>query len=482
MLGEQKKRHEMIELPIEASPYGLEGYYRATYTVTKEDAFDEAKIQVFLRSKSEEGEKVERNRTLAATLTTIAEKVHTTGLSDADAALDTEKGVSRTLTFLKQPSLLEITGRYDDRYRVALRGRKEPAWIDAGQVRKRPVPARGRAVHLRAAYLKNGPSQRTLHVDFDFDRPTTYPLPVKIESDSNSLELTLWHTEAEENLTLTSATLPTPLSSYIKKVAFEQNDAQCTVQIATNELLWGYDYDFLDNGSLRLSLYRPPQRPTNLSENKPLQGLTFLLSAGHGGDHVGAIGAAGLRESDVNLEITRRLAGMLEDKGATIELVRDKDTYVSLSQRARIIRRSRADFMISIHNNAVSNYSDPGKARGPLTFFTHGHQLELAWNLYRQMPRIRRYKESSAPVRQRAFRVTRKATHMPGVLVECLFLSHPEDEMLLLDSAFLDTLVAGLYKGIVATVDPGASEDITPATYATNKFYRQVKHPVDSAD
>ncbi|MFW6286447.1 MAG: N-acetylmuramoyl-L-alanine amidase [Candidatus Sumerlaeota bacterium] len=465
-IGDTETRHAMQEIPKSSAPYGIPGIYKASYIVQDSDRFDQASIEVHLLLDG-----VEEKKSTAAQLTTLANKVHSLARTMPDTALNKGQGVSKTLTFLKQSALVEITGRRDDRYRVALPGRDDPAWVKVADIEERMPLQPLETVRVKDIKVSTASDQRSSRILFDLDRSTTHSLPILCDTESNILDLTIWGAHDEGSLTTTK-------TARVESVSRVRKGPALQYRLRLSDPLWGFDYTFREDGDLELTLRHPP--PINPDAQRPLGGVRILLSAGHGGDDTGAVGPAGMRESDANLAITLRLARLLKKAGATIEMVRDDDSYVSLDDRGNIIRESNADFMISIHNNAVSSYTDQRKARGPLAFFTYGHQLELAWNIYNRLPRIRSLDLSPAPVRQRAFRVTRKATHMPGVLVECLFISHPEDEMLLLNPAFLDTLAAEIYKGLVATLSPTDEAEPITVTFATNKYYVQKKFAVEN--
>ena len=92
------------------------------------------------------------------------------------------------------------------------------------------------------------------------------------------------------------------------------------------------------------------------SINKPLSGKIIVIDPGHGGnsseDHVGP---TGLREKDVNLQISLRLGELLRQAGAEVHETRTEDIYVSLSQRAKLANTIRPNFFLSIHQNAFAN-------------------------------------------------------------------------------------------------------------------------------
>jgi N-acetylmuramoyl-L-alanine amidase len=77
-----------------------------------------------------------------------------------------------------------------------------------------------------------------------------------------------------------------------------------------------------------------------------------MLDPGHGGHDPGAVGAAGLREKDVALEVAHRVAPVLSRQGLAVSLTRDDDRFVSLEERTLRANAFNADLFVSIHCNA----------------------------------------------------------------------------------------------------------------------------------
>ena len=79
----------------------------------------------------------------------------------------------------------------------------------------------------------------------------------------------------------------------------------------------------------------------------------IVLDAGHGGHDSGATGPSGLREKEVVLDVTRRVARMVEeDLGIKVALTRSTDVFVPLRDRTNFANKQRADLFVSIHANA----------------------------------------------------------------------------------------------------------------------------------
>lgn len=90
-----------------------------------------------------------------------------------------------------------------------------------------------------------------------------------------------------------------------------------------------------------------------VSWGTPLYGADVVLDAGHGGEfETGAVGANGLIEKDVNLQIARRTALELNQRGHSVALTRTGDYRVPLEVRAAIANQLDASVFVSIHHNA----------------------------------------------------------------------------------------------------------------------------------
>ncbi len=94
--------------------------------------------------------------------------------------------------------------------------------------------------------------------------------------------------------------------------------------------------------------------------------VDVVLDPGHGGeDEKGAIGPSGETEAEVNLDVARRAARLLEVRGFSVSLTRTSDYRIAIPVRAAIAERLQPSAFVSIHHNAPSpdiseNRSAPG--------------------------------------------------------------------------------------------------------------------------
>lgn len=101
-----------------------------------------------------------------------------------------------------------------------------------------------------------------------------------------------------------------------------------------------------------------PVKPTSSLSN-----LKIVIDPGHGGSDPGAIGL-GVKEKDVVLDIGLRMKKYFNQTPMTPILTREKDVFITLSNRGAFAAKNNADSFVSIHANALN-----GSAQGQETFY-----------------------------------------------------------------------------------------------------------------
>lgn len=109
---------------------------------------------------------------------------------------------------------------------------------------------------------------------------------------------------------------------------------------------------------LVLDIYRAtestPAQPSGRTAGAGLQPLRLIvLDPGHGGHDPGATGPTGVMEKDVVLDVTKRVARLVEEGlGVRVAMSRSTDVFIPLRERTSFANRQRADLFVSIHANA----------------------------------------------------------------------------------------------------------------------------------
>ena len=197
-------------------------------------------------------------------------------------------------------------------------------------------------------------------------------------------------------------------------------------------------------------LMAPAVRPVSVTRAAPL-----ILDAGHGGEDGGAVSVTGVPESRVNLEIVQKLRDTLALYGVDPVVLREEDVSLhdpeastlrekkrsDLKNRVRAVEAVEGGTLLSIHQNSY-----PGSQyRGAQVFYAPtGGSRELAELLQMAL------REELQPDNDRQAKPIPESVYLmnhvscPAVLVECGFLSNPEEEALLRDGGYQRQLAAVL--------------------------------------
>ncbi|AQS60057.1 SH3 domain-containing protein [Desulforamulus ferrireducens] len=193
---------------------------------------------------------------------------------------------------------------------------------------------------------------------------------------------------------------------------------------------------------------------SKISYSDGLEGKTVFLDAGHGGHDNGASGQNGLKEKDVNLAITLKVAELLRNQGANVILSRDDDTFVDLYERTRLANEQNADIFVSIHSNANLNRAIGGTstyfyapASTPYLYEQKSDRERLARDVQREL--VAALGRRDIGVLQSNFAVLRTSI-MPSILIETAFISNAEEEALLGSAEVQQRAAEAIARGISA--------------------------------
>lgn len=192
----------------------------------------------------------------------------------------------------------------------------------------------------------------------------------------------------------------------------------------------------------------------------PKPEYSIVIDAGHGGRDGGAVGkSTGITESELNLEYALQLKEFCEEFGFDVVLTRSTmdglyDENASnkkkseMENRINTINNSGADLMISLHMNAFPLSS----SEGAQVFYGKGsgQGYELAKSIQTNLSQS--FESARDYVTVGDYFVLNFST-IPSVLVECGFLSNPEEERLLQDDSYKKSFCYSLLAGIINYFD-----------------------------
>ncbi|MFI3175461.1 MAG: N-acetylmuramoyl-L-alanine amidase [Bacillota bacterium] len=184
----------------------------------------------------------------------------------------------------------------------------------------------------------------------------------------------------------------------------------------------------------------------------PVNDKIVVLDAGHGGWDPGTVGLQGETEKEINLKIMTRLQMLLEQGGAMVYITRTTDEALGttksedMANRRIIADENMGDILVSVHQNAFSDAT----AKGAQVFYHHTSEggKKLAEDIQSLL------KTFADPDNQREAKSNDnyyilRSTTMPSVLVECGFLSNPEEERLLNTEEYQEKIAWSIYLGIL---------------------------------
>ena len=166
-----------------------------------------------------------------------------------------------------------------------------------------------------------------------------------------------------------------------------------------------------------------------------IKGKIITLDPGHGGSDPGAIGASGLKEKQITLEISMRVKELLEKEGAKVFMTRttDKDVYApnasdraELQARVNVAEKNNSDLFISLHINSSVNKNVGGFSS--YYYPKTDHDLKIAQAIQNKF--AKNFGVDNLGVRQANFYVVKRCS-MPATLLEMCFISNPKEEKLM---------------------------------------------------
>jgi N-acetylmuramoyl-L-alanine amidase len=211
----------------------------------------------------------------------------------------------------------------------------------------------------------------------------------------------------------------------------------------------------------------------------------IVIDAGHGGHDSGTIGADGIEEKDVVLDVALRLGALLHERlGAEIIYTRSDDTFIPLETRTAIANKAQADLFISVHANSSPDDSARGVEVYYLNFTSDPTALDVAarenavsdQSIHQLSDLVKKITLKDKIAESREFasdvegslysglargnaglkdRGVKKApfvvligANMPSILAEISFVTNPKDAQQLRDPDYRERVAESLYRGV----------------------------------
>ena len=191
---------------------------------------------------------------------------------------------------------------------------------------------------------------------------------------------------------------------------------------------------------------------------------TVILDAGHGGEDGGASSADGILEKDLNLALALTMRDILVASGVNVILTRETDTLLydrnvdfqgrkkilDMQARIQITNAASNPVFVSLHMNTYPNPS----CQGVQVWYSANNEASetLAKTIHSTTQELLQH-ENDRPVKRSGSSIyLLHHLECPAVLVECGFLSSPEEAALLNDAEYRQQLALTLCMGILRAI------------------------------
>lgn len=188
-------------------------------------------------------------------------------------------------------------------------------------------------------------------------------------------------------------------------------------------------------------------------------GKTVVIDAGHGGEDGGVLGSTtSVKESEINLAISKQLKTFLEKGGYKVVMTRSNDSglygtvssnkkLADMKKRKQIILDAKPDLVVSIHQN----YFPSSYVTGAQVFFApNGEDEEIATIMQKI---LNRELDSNRNAAKGDYYILQCSPY-PSMLIECGFLSNPSDEKKLVTAEYQQKVAYSIYSGINFILGP----------------------------
>lgn len=182
---------------------------------------------------------------------------------------------------------------------------------------------------------------------------------------------------------------------------------------------------------------------------------TIVIDPGHGGFDPGKVGVNNSLEKNINLEIAKLVKHELEQSGYVVYMTREEDIALcrgdekskkmtDMKKRVEMIEKWSPRLSISIHQNSFS-----AQTKGAQVFYYSSSEegKKLAKEIQDEIRNAIGDNNRRVEKANDSYYMLKKV-HSPFVIVECGFLSNPQEEALLQDLTYQKKIARGICEGV----------------------------------
>lgn len=195
------------------------------------------------------------------------------------------------------------------------------------------------------------------------------------------------------------------------------------------------------------------------SENVVAAGKVIVIDSGHGGDDPGKIGINQAKEKDVNLKIAKKVKKRLKKEGWKVVMTREEDVMLGdaekgnrkihdMKARVELINKTMPAMAVSIHQNSYQEAEIHG---AQVFYYSHSQDgKRMAETMQRAL--LMADEENTRQAKGNDTYYLLKRTEVPTIIVECGFLSNPQEAEKLTEDEYQKKLAQAITSGIIACV------------------------------
>lgn len=174
-------------------------------------------------------------------------------------------------------------------------------------------------------------------------------------------------------------------------------------------------------------------------------GNCVVIDAGHGGIDGGAVSPGGEKESHINLQISQKLESVMQLLGIRTKMIRTTDRSIHISgntiaaqkvsdirERVRIVNTTLKALLVSIHQN---NFTD-SQYYGAQVFHNSLDGSDQLAEMLQTNFRTAINPQNKRQCKKAAGIYLMDHINCRGVLIECGFLSNPQEAQQLMDGEY----------------------------------------------
>ncbi|MGE5472879.1 MAG: N-acetylmuramoyl-L-alanine amidase family protein [Ignavibacteriales bacterium] len=179
-----------------------------------------------------------------------------------------------------------------------------------------------------------------------------------------------------------------------------------------------------------------------------------VIDPGHGGSTAGAK-YGGIKEKDLNLDVSRRLYSLLKSKGIKVYLTRKGDSTLSLSQRYNFANSVKASLFVSVHHNALPNnktYKGTETLYSPSSISLKGMSSKKLANIA-QTELVKRLGTINRGIISRPRLAVLRHTNMPSIIAEIGYMTNKNERARIKNSSFKQKSAEALCSAVLKALN-----------------------------